>query len=91
MSDSPILLVKNLPYDASTALLYDLFSKYGKIHQLRVSDGSVSLGSCYVVYYDKLHAQRAAKGLSGLNFHSRYLVALIFQANEETLRSADKS
>lgn len=91
MSDSPIVLVKNLPYDASTALLYELCSKYGKIHQLRISDGSVPQGSCYIVYYDKLHAQKAAKELSGLNFQSRYLVAHVFQANDETLRSASKS
>lgn len=90
MSQSPIILVKNLPYDASTTLLFELFSKYGKIYQLRISDGSVPQGSCYVVYYDKLHAQKAAKEISGLNFHSRYLVAHVFQADEETLQSISK-
>lgn len=88
MSESPIVVVKNLPYNASTTLLYELLSKYGKIHQLRISDGSVPQGSCYVVYYDKSHAQKAAKELSGLNFQSRYLVAHVFQADEEILRSS---
>lgn len=91
MSESPIVLVKNLPYDASTPLLYELLSKYGKIHQLRVSDGSGPQGSCYVVYYDKETAQKAAKEISGLNFQSRYLVAHVFHAEEETLRSLEKA
>lgn len=78
MSEYPIVEVKNLPYDASTQLLYDLFSTFGKVHQLRISDGSAPQGTCFVVYFTMDNAHKAAKELNGVNFHSRYLVARMF-------------
>lgn len=86
MSEFPIVLVKNIPYDASTSLLYDLFGKFGHIHQLRISDGLVPQGSCYIVYSDLGAAKRAARELNGVNFHSRYLVAHMYAVDSEILR-----
>ncbi|SGZ53396.1 CIC11C00000002504 [Sungouiella intermedia] len=86
MSEFPIVLVKNIPYDASTSLLYEVFGKFGHIHQLRISDGLVPQGSCYVVYSELASAKRAARELNGVNFHSRYLVAHMFAVDPEILR-----
>lgn len=86
MSDYPIVLVKNIPYDASTSLLYDIFGKFGHIHQLRISDGLVPQGTCYVVYSNLNSAKRAARELNGVNFRSRYLVAHMYAVDPEILR-----
>lgn len=90
MPDFPIVVVKNLPYNASTALLYDLFSNFGPIHQLRVSDGSVPQGTCYVVYVSVDDAVKAARELNGVNFKTRYLVAHMHQVGEDQLRSLEQ-
>lgn len=87
MSEYPIVLVKNIPYDASTKLLYDIFGKFGHIHQLRISDGLVPQGTCYVVYSDLQAAKRAARELNGVNFHSRYLVAHMYAVDSDILRA----
>lgn len=83
----PIVLVKNIPFNASTNLLYDLFGKFGTIHQLRISDGLVPKGTCYVIYSSLDSAKQAAKELNGVNFHSRYLVAHMFAVDSEVARS----
>ncbi|GEQ68103.1 hypothetical protein JCM33374_g1770 [Metschnikowia sp. JCM 33374] len=90
MSDFPIVVVKNLPYDASTASLYELFSNFGKIHQLRISDGSVPQGTCYVVFLSLDDANKAAKELNGVNFRARYLVAHMYQPSSETLGAIEQ-
>lgn len=87
MPEFPIVVVKNLPYVASTAQLLDLFSQFGQVHQLRISDGSVPNGTCYVVYTSLESARKAAKDLNGVNFNSRYLVAHMHAVSDETLRS----
>lgn len=79
----PIVLVKNLPFGASTSLLYDIFGRFGTIHQIRVSDGLVPQGTCYVVYTNLESAHRAAKELNGVNFQLRYLVAHMFQVDAD--------
>lgn len=86
--DLPIVLVKNLPYDASSSLLLDLFSKYGPVNQLRISDGSAPAGTCYVVYTEIDDAKKAARELSGINFMNRYLVLGLFKADKDVLNEA---
>lgn len=86
MSEFPIVLVKNIPYDASTSLLYEIFGKFGHIHQLRISDGLVPQGTCYIVYSDLNAAKRAARELNGVNFHSRYLVAHMYGVDADIVR-----
>lgn len=83
----PIVLVKNIPFNASTNLLYDIFGKFGPIHQLRISDGLAPRGTCYVIYSSLDSAKQAARELNGVNFHSRYLVAHMFAVNGEIARS----
>lgn len=83
----PIVLVKNLPFDASLALLYELFSKYGPVNQVRVLDGSAPPGTCFVVYTTMEAAQTAAKELNGINFHTRYLVLHLYKADPATVQT----
>ncbi|KAK6455857.1 uncharacterized protein RJT20DRAFT_51185 [Scheffersomyces xylosifermentans] len=90
----PIVLVKNLPYNTSSAALYDLFGKYGSINQLRLPDDTSSqsklnLGSCFIIYNNLANAQRAASELNGVNFSGRYLVASLFQVDKSNLTSED--
>lgn len=82
MSEYPIVLVKNFPYNSSTNLLYELFEKFGHVYQLRVSDGLAPQGTCYVVYSDLSSAKKAARELNGINFHSRYLVAHMYNVED---------
>ncbi|ODV81518.1 uncharacterized protein CANTADRAFT_19151 [Suhomyces tanzawaensis NRRL Y-17324] len=90
--DYPIVLVKNLPYNTSSAALYDLFGKYGNISQVRVPDGSsgqASLGTCIVVYNNLENAIRASQELNGVNFHGRYLVSVMYQVDASKIMQED--
>lgn len=77
-SDFPIVLVKNLPYDVSTGSLYELFSRFGDVYQLRIPDNSQNKGSCLAIYYDMNEASRAAKRLNGINYQGRYLISTLY-------------
>ncbi|KAF3992265.1 hypothetical protein FT663_01216 [Candidozyma haemuli var. vulneris] len=78
----PIVQVKNLPYDASTASFFELFGKYGTVNQLRISDGSAPAGTCFIVYTNMDDASKAAKELSGINFQNRYLVSGLYHVDK---------
>lgn len=84
----PIVLVKNLPYDASTGLLFGLFNKYGPVNQIRISDGSSPAGTCFVIYTNMEDASKAASELNGINFQSRYLVLTMYKADPGVAEAA---
>ncbi|CAH2354734.1 hypothetical protein CLIB1423_18S02498 [[Candida] railenensis] len=92
-SDFPIVLVKNLPYSTSSDSLFNLFSKYGNIHQIRVPDQSSSepapAGSCFVIYRNIEAAHQASKRINGINFEGRYLVASIYNVDKAKLSHED--
>ncbi|ODV63223.1 uncharacterized protein ASCRUDRAFT_73128 [Ascoidea rubescens DSM 1968] len=74
----PIVLVKNLPYEVITQELYDLFNKFGRIVELRKEMKNHLKGDCFVIYSDLKSAKSCAENLNGVNFQSRYLVALLY-------------
>ncbi|CAK7891030.1 hypothetical protein CAAN1_01S03290 [[Candida] anglica] len=82
-SEFPIVLVKNLPYNTSTDVLFNLFVKYGNIHQLRVpeSKSDAPPGTCIVVYSNISNALQACKRINGINFEGRYLVSSMYQVD----------
>jgi len=95
MSEFPIVLVKNLPYNATSEALYGLFGKYGPINQLRVPENSgneaspVNLGSCFIIYNNVSSAKKAAAELNGVNFDGRYLVSTMYHVDRSRLEQED--
>lgn len=83
----PFVLVKNLPYSTSTEALYELFTTFGKIHQIRIGDGSENApkGTCIVVYSTMDSAKKAALAANGVNFQGRYLVTQIYSPDTSKL------
>jgi len=80
-----ILYVRNLPLNIDTNEIYDLFSKYGRIFQIRmfgmIKSGftSVTKGSCIIIYSTNKEASLALASLSGKLFKNKYLVILLFK------------
>mmetsp|Transcript_2177 Transcript_2177/g.3067 ORF Transcript_2177/g.3067 Transcript_2177/m.3067 type:complete len:93 (-) Transcript_2177:1432-1710(-) len=74
-----ILYVRNLPLNIDTNEIYDLFSKYGRIFQIRIGFTSVTKGSCIIIYSTNKEASLALASLSGKLFKNKYLVILLFK------------
>jgi pre-mRNA branch site protein p14 len=95
MSEFPIVLVKNLPYTASSEALYGLFGKYGPINQVRVPENSGTgptpgnLGTCFIIYNNVSSAKKAAAELNGVNFEGRYLVSTMYHVDRSKLQQED--
>ncbi|CCF52823.1 hypothetical protein NDA18_002788 [Ustilago nuda] len=73
---SRILFVKNLNYNTTGADLYQVFSRYGAIRQIRLGDGPKTKGTAYVVYEEMADAKRASDHLNGFHLNERYIVLL---------------
>lgn len=73
-----VLYVRNLPFNISTEELYDIFSKYGDLRQIRIGASKETRGTAYVVYEDIFDAKNACDHLSGFNVQNRYLIVLYY-------------
>lgn len=95
MTDYPIVLLKNLPFNLSSSSLYEIVGKYGNIVQVRVPDELVKNedyyqpGTCLVVYMNMSSAITAAKELNGVNVHGRYVVASLYGVDSSKLVEED--
>lgn len=89
--DFPIVIVKNLPYNATSSSIFDLFGKYGNINQLRIADSTdkSSMGTCFVVFNNVTSATQASSELNGVNFGGRYIVTSIYQVDKSKLIEED--
>ncbi|XAR60269.1 hypothetical protein NMG60_11033567 [Bertholletia excelsa] len=74
-----VLYVQNLPFNISSEEMYDIFSKYGAIHQIRIGTNKDTRGTTFVVYEDIYDAKTAVDHLSGFNVANRYLIVLYYQ------------
>jgi len=74
-----ILFVRNLPYKITAEELYDIFSKYGPIRQIRKGVSGEAKGTAFVVYEDIYDAKTAVDHLNGFNVAGRYLIVLYYQ------------
>lgn len=83
----PIVQVRNLLYEALVQLIFDLFTQYGAVHEIRMAEGPAT-GTCFVVYANMHDAQRAAKEANGVSLDARYLVTKIYQADAEAVAKA---
>lgn len=88
-NDYPIVLIRNLPYSVSTESLIELAGSYGPIYQVRISNSEETKGSAFAIYYDIGHANKAAKGLNGMNFQGRYLVSSLYGVDKSLLATED--
>ncbi|KAK0403505.1 hypothetical protein QR680_016959 [Steinernema hermaphroditum] len=90
-----ILYVKNLPYKITAEEMYDIFGKFGAVHQIRIGNTPETRGTAFVVYEDIFDAKNACEHLSGFNVSNRYLVVLYYQATKayrkmDTEKARDK-
>ncbi|EDK44072.1 conserved hypothetical protein [Lodderomyces elongisporus NRRL YB-4239] len=81
----PIVLVKNLSFTASNKSIYDFFSQYGHIYQVRTSTKEQHQGQVFIIYDNIQSAERAAKEANGVNFQGRYLVTSIYQVDKSKI------
>lgn len=94
----PIIQVKNLPYKHKSEDLFTLFSQFGNIHEIRVSNNPSTTGQAIVVYKNLKSALLAVEKLSGFNYFGRYLVVkqyipdnhIVKQLIESNTTSADE-
>ncbi|TKR79984.1 hypothetical protein L596_014124 [Steinernema carpocapsae] len=90
-----ILYIKNLPYKITAEEMYDIFGKFGAVHQIRIGNTPETRGTAFVVYEDIFDAKNACEHLSGFNVSNRYLVVLYYQATKayrkmDTEKARDK-
>jgi pre-mRNA branch site protein p14 len=78
-----ILFVRNLPFKIKNTELYDIFGKYGGIHQIRLGNAPGTRGTAYVVYDDVKSAKLAHDHLSGFSVAGRYLVCGYFRSRKQ--------
>lgn len=69
-----IAYVRNLPYKISADEMYELFGRYGNIHQIRMGDADGTRGMAFVVYDQPQDAKGACTALTGYNLMGRFLV-----------------
>ncbi|MEN2495724.1 MAG: Splicing factor 3B subunit 6, partial [Marteilia pararefringens] len=83
-----ILYVKNLPYKITTDELYEIFGKYGNVHQIRTGNTPETMGTGFVVYSNVMEVYFAIQNLTGFNVCNRYLVCnfyrVTYQKDEKT-------
>ncbi len=87
-TEFPIVLLKNLPFEANPTDIYSLCSKFGNVIQIRRGTESHLKGNCFVVYDDLKASKLAIEHLSGFNFQGRYLVALLYMVDSISLEAA---
>ena len=81
-----ILYIKSLPFNITTNELYNLFGRYGPIHQIRLGNNNQTRGKAFVIYSDIYDAKQAAEALNGFNLQNRYLVVDYFNAKSKPIK-----
>lgn len=74
--------IKNLPYKISPEELYDIFTKFGPVRQIRRGKTVDNKGTAFVVYEDIFDAKNAVDKLSGVNVGGRYLICLYYHSKK---------
>eukprot|EP00760_Papus_ankaliazontas_P013540 PhM_4_TR1579/c0_g1_i1/m.98139/K12833/SF3B14; pre-mRNA branch site protein p14 len=73
-----LLYVRNLPFKINAEALYELFGRFGAIHNIWLGDRRGTRGSAYVLYEDIYDAMAAVDQLSNFHIGDRYLVVLYY-------------
>ncbi|XP_044923412.1 splicing factor 3B subunit 6-like [Mustela lutreola] len=76
-----VLYIRNSPYKITAKEIYDIYGKYGPIHQTQVGNTPKTRGTAYVIYGGMFDAKNACDNPSGFNVYNRYLVVLYYNAN----------
>ncbi|KAG7813498.1 hypothetical protein KL921_001044 [Ogataea angusta] len=80
----PIILVKNLPYDVKAAEMYEIFGKFGNIHEIRLGADKELKGQALVVYTNYKSCQTALDKMKGFNLNGRYIICSLYQVEKST-------
>lgn len=73
------VFVKNLPSKITADELYDIFSKFGPVQQIRKGALKSNKGKVLVVYYDILDSKKCVEKLSGVKVLGNYLICHYYQ------------
>ncbi|EAY13400.1 hypothetical protein TVAG_424320 [Trichomonas vaginalis G3] len=77
-----ILFVRNLPFGIDGDKLYELFSRYGSIYQIRLGCIPSTSTTAFVVFDNVLDAQAAKDALNGYTIENRYLIVQYYRLNQ---------
>ncbi len=80
-----IIFVRNLPYKITDDELYQVFTRFGPVRQIRKGSKGDKKGTAFIVYEDIYDAKDAVENLNGFNVGGRYLVALYYSAKRVQL------
>lgn len=78
-----ILYVRNIPFGFDGNDVYELFSRYGSIFQIRIGCTPSTTGHAFVVYDNILDAQAAKDALNGYTLQNRYLIVQYYRINQQ--------
>ena len=82
-----LLYVRNLPFKIRSEDLYELFGKYGGVHNVWVGNTQETKGTAYVMYNDIMDAKAATDQLNNMKMgQGRFLVVLYY--NKERMDKA---
>ncbi|EPR79419.1 RNA-binding region-containing protein [Spraguea lophii 42_110] len=70
---SQILYIENITFTTSEKTLYEIFSSYGTILEIRIGNNTTTQGTAYIVYSDKKYAIKAQKYTSGMLVENNYI------------------
>lgn len=76
---SPIIFVKNLPFKITGEDLYDIFTRYGSVVQIRLGTAKEKKGTAFIVYKSIVEAKKAVEELNGFNVAGKYLICYFFK------------
>ena len=77
-----VLFVRNLPFKLKADELFELFSRFGSIRQIRKGTGPSTRGTAFVVFNEVVDSKKALSELSGFHFGGRYLTCGLYHGRK---------
>lgn len=76
-NEGKILVVKNLPFNIKGEELYDIFTRFGEVIQIRKD----KKGTAIIVYEKREYSKNAYKELNGFNVSGKYIYCYYYVPN----------
>ncbi|KAI5953145.1 hypothetical protein KGF54_002516 [Candida jiufengensis] len=82
-SEFPIIQIKNLSYTTTNKQIFEFFSQFGTIYQIR--SNSKQQGTIFIIYSNLQQAKLAIKQSNGVNLNGRYLISSLFVVDQSKI------
>lgn len=85
-----ILFVMNLPPATTGEVLYNIFSEFGPLRQVRMGTTTETKGSAFVVFEDIYDAKKAMEQLTGFRLTKTKYLQLVYYSEERHEKTLQK-